>query len=183
MNETIDQTEVVTGSRRLYEGKIVNLRVDTVRLPSGREGRREVVEHGPAVAMVPMRDKNTVLLVRQFRLPAESALLEIPAGGMDEGEDPQTAARRELAEEIGQVPDRLIPLYSCYLAPGYSTEIIHGFLALDLKDAPEEADEDEFVQIVPMALEDALAAIATGEIKDAKTIAGLTLAARLLPTL
>ena len=182
MSET-DQTETVLSSRRLYEGKIVNLRVDTVRLPGGREGRREVVEHGEAVAMVPMRDKNTVLLVRQFRLPAESALLEIPAGGMDAGEDPPTAARRELAEEIGQVPDRLLPLFSCYLAPGYSTEIIHGFLALDLKDAPEEGDEDEFVQIVPMRLEDALAAITTGEIKDAKTIAGLTLAARLLPTL
>ncbi len=182
MSET-DQTETVLSSRRLYEGKIVNLRVDTVRLPNGREGKREVVEHGEAVAMVPMRDENTVLLVRQFRLPAASALLEIPAGGMDAGENPETAACRELAEEIGQVPDRLLPLFSCYLAPGYSTEIIHGFLALDLKNAPEEADEDEFVQIVPMLLEDALAAIATGEIKDAKTIAGLTLAARLLPTL
>lgn len=178
-----DQTETVTGSERIYEGRVVNLRVDSVRLPNGRDSKREVVEHGGAVAMVPMRDAETVLLVRQFRLPAGQALLEIPAGGLDENEAPEAAARRELAEEIGQVPERLIPLYSCYLAPGYSTEIIHGYLALDLRDAPEEADEDEFVQVVPMHLDDAFAAIASGEIQDAKTIAGLTLAARLLPTL
>jgi len=180
---TTDQTETVTSSERIYDGRVVNLRVDTVRLPNGRASKREVVEHGEAVALVPMRDRNTVLLVRQFRLPAGRALLEIPAGGVEENESPEACARRELAEEVGLVPDRLVPLFSCYLAPGYSTEVIHGFLALDLREAPEEADEDEFVQLVPMRLDDAIAAIATGEICDAKTIAGLTLAARLLPTL
>lgn len=179
----MDLTETITGTQRLYEGRVVNLRVDTVRLPNGKPGRREVVEHGGAVAIVPMRDRETVLLVRQWRLPAGKALLEIPAGGIEAGEDAAACATRELAEEIGMVPDRLLPLYACYLAPGYSTEKIHGFLALDLRDAPEDADEDEFVETVPMRLEDALAAIATGEIEDAKTIAGLTLAARLLPTL
>nr|CAA9260003.1 ADP-ribose pyrophosphatase [uncultured Armatimonadetes bacterium] len=179
----MDLTETVTGTRRVYDGRVVNLRVDSVRLPNGKESKREVVEHGGAVAMVPMRDRETVLLVRQWRLPAGKALLEIPAGGMEEGEAPEVCAARELAEEIGMVPGRLLPLYSCYLAPGYSTERIHGFLALDLRHAPEAADEDEFVEVVPMALEEAIARIATGEIEDAKTIAGLTLAARLLPTL
>ena len=177
----MELNETVTATRRVYEGKIVNLRVDTVRLPSDGARKREVVEHGEAVAVVPMRDAKTVLLIRQFRLAAGRALLEIPAGGMEAGEDPETCARRELAEEIGFVPGRLVPLYSCYLAPGYSTEVIHGFLALDLREAAEEPDEDEFVEVVPTDLDAALAAIATGEIRDAKTIAGLTLAARLLP--
>ncbi len=179
----MDLTETVIGTERIYEGRVVSLRVDTVRLPSGRESRREVVEHSGAVAVVPMQDEKTVLLIRQFRLPAGRAILEIPAGGMDEGETPEVCARRELAEEIGLVPGRLVPLYSCYLAPGYSTEIIHGFLALDLREAPEDPDEDELVEVVPMPIEEAIAAVATGEIADAKTIAGLTLAARLLPTL
>jgi ADP-ribose pyrophosphatase len=105
-------------------------------------------------------------------------LLEIPAGGIDHGEEATECARRELAEEIGKTPELLIPLYSAYLAPGYTTEKLHGFLALGLRDAPTNPDHDEFVEVVPMTLEDALAAITTGEIEDAKTIAGLTLAAR-----
>ena len=134
----MDLTEITITSTRIYEGRIINLRVDTVRLPNGREGRREVIEHSGAVAVVPMRDRETVLLVRQWRVPAGKALLEIPAGGMEAGEAPEACARRELAEEIGMIPGRLLPLYSAYVAPGYSSEIIHGFLALDLSDAPED---------------------------------------------
>ncbi len=181
LKEQQDLTEAVTGTERIYDGRVVSLRVDTVRLPDGKEGRREVVEHGGAVAVVPMRDRETVLLVRQWRLPAGKALLEIPAGGREPDESPEDCASRELAEEIGLVPGRLVPLFACYLAPGYSSEKIHGFLALDLREAPEDPDEDEFVELVPMRLDDALAAIGSGEIEDAKTIAGLTLAARLLP--
>ena len=176
----MDLNETVTASERIYEGKIVRLRVDTIALPNGKTSKREVVEHGEAVAIVPMRDDKTVLLVRQFRLPAGKVLLEIPAGGLEEGEDAQEAAARELSEEIGMTPGRLVSLYSAYLAPGYTTEKIHGFLALDLTEKPGQADEDEFVELAPMPLEDAIAAIATGEIEDAKTIAGLTLAARYL---
>jgi ADP-ribose pyrophosphatase len=176
----MDQTETVTGSERIYEGRIVKLRVDTVTLPNGKQSKREVVEHGGAVAVVAMKDEETVLLVRQFRLPAGKPLLEIPAGGIDEGENPEEAARRELAEEIGMVPETLIPLYEAFAAPGYTTEIIYAFLARGLRDAPEEADEDEFVEIVPMRLDDAIAAISSGEIQDMKTVAGLTMAARIL---
>ena len=179
----MDLTETITSTERIYDGRVVSLRVDTVRLPNAKEGRREVVEHGGAVAVVPLRDRETVLLVRQWRLPAGKALLEIPAGGLEPDESPEACAGRELTEEIGLVPGRLVPLYTCYLAPGYSTEKMYGFLALDLREAPGEADEDEFVEVVPMRLDDALAAIGTGEIEDAKTIAGLTLAARLLPNL
>ena len=179
----MDQTEVVTGTKRLYEGRIVNLRVDDVRLPNGKFSKREVVEHGGAIAVVPMRDRDTVLLVRQFRLPAEKSLLEIPAGGIEKGEDPEVAARRELTEEIGMTPARLIPLYAAFVAPGYTTEKIWGFLALDLSESRASADEDEFVEVVPMRLDEAFAAVASGEIEDMKTIAGLALAAQLLPTL
>lgn len=180
MAEDMDLTETVIDSEAIYDGRVVKLRVDTVRLPNGKTSKREVVEHSGAVSIVPMRDDETVLLVRQWRLPAGKALLEIPAGGLEPDEAPEACARRELAEEIGMVPDRLIPLFTCYLAPGYSTEKMYGFLALGLRDAPEEADEDEFVEIVPMPLADALNAIATGEIEDVKTIAGLTLASRIL---
>lgn len=179
----MDLNETVTASERKYEGRIVNLRVDTVSLPNGMSGKREIVEHSGAVAVVPMRDRETVLLVRQFRLPAGKPLLEIPAGGINAGEDPETCARRELTEEIGMTPARLIPLYAAFVAPGYTTEKIWGFLALDLSELKADADEDEFVEIVPMPLEAAIAAIASGEIEDMKTIAGLTMAARLLPTL
>src|SRR5688500_16639450 len=135
----MDQTETVTGSERIYEGRVVKLRVDTVTLPNGKQSKREVVEHGGAVAVVAMKDDDTVLLVRQFRLPAGKPLLEIPAGGIDEGEAPEEAARRELAEEIGMVPESLTPLYEAFAAPGYTTEILYGFLARDLRDAPEDA--------------------------------------------
>ena len=119
-------------------------------------------------------------MVRQFRLPAGKPLLEIVAGGSDAGETPEEAARRELAEEIGMVPETLIPLYEAFAAPGYTTEIIYGFLAKGFHKAPKDPDEDEFIEIVSMPFDEAIAAITSGEIKDMKTIAGLTMAARVL---
>lgn len=173
--------ETVESSERIYEGKVVNLRVDTVRFQNGKSGKREIVEHGGAVAIVPLlADQKTVVLVRQWRSPVGGPVLEVPAGGLEEGEDPEGCAKRELTEEIGQTAGKLVPLYTAYVAPGYSTEMIYGFLALDLSDEVADADEDEFVERVEMSLNDAIAAIATGEIQDAKTIAGLTLAARYL---
>jgi len=177
----MDLTETALKSERIYSGRVVGLRVDTVRLPNGKEGKREVVEHGGAVCVVPMRDAETVLLVRQWRHPVAEPLLEVPAGGLEEGEDPRECARRELAEEIGMVPDSpLVPLYEAYLAPGYSTEKMYAYLARGLRDAPEAPDDDEFVQVVPMPLSEALAACTDGRIVDAKSIAALALAARML---
>jgi ADP-ribose pyrophosphatase len=173
--------ETVEGSERIFEGKIVKLRVDTVRFQNGNSGKREVVEHGGAVAIVPMlADGKTVVLVRQWRTPVGGPLLEVPAGGLEEGENPEECAKRELTEEIGQTAGRLVPLYTAFVAPGYCTEKIYCFLALNLSDESKDADEDEFVERVEMSLDDAIAAIATGEIQDAKTIAGLTLASRYL---
>jgi ADP-ribose pyrophosphatase len=174
-------TETVTASERKYEGRVVNLRVDTVTLPNGRPGRREIVEHSGAIAVVPLDSQGNVLLVRQFRLATGGSLLEVPAGGIEAGEDPEVAAGRELAEEIGFTPGKLTPLYEAWVAPGYCTEKIWGYLAENLTPARDaHTDHDEFVETVAMSLAETLVAITDGRIQDMKSIACLTMAARQL---
>ncbi len=175
--------ETVTSSQRVFDGRIINLRLDTVVLPNGKTSQREIVEHRGAVAMVPMLDRDTVILVRQFRRAAAAALLEIPAGTRDPDEDIEACARRELAEEINYQPGRMVKLFHSYQAPGYSTEVIHTFLALDLTPTEGHTDEDEFLEILPMPFAEAVEKIRSGEIIDAKTISGLLFVARLLPEL
>lgn len=175
--------ERVTSSQRLYDGRIINLRLDTVVLPNGKTSKREIVEHRGAVAMVPLLNRDTVILVRQYRGAAASLMLEIPAGTRDPDDDIELCARRELAEEINYQPGRLVKLFHSYQSPGYCTEVIHTFLALDLTPAEGHTDEDEFLEIVPMPFAEAIEKIKTGEIVDAKTISGLLFAARLLPDL
>jgi len=172
--------EIVTSSQRLFDGRILNLRLDTVLLPNGKISRREIVEHRGAVAMVPMLDRNTVILVRQYRGAAGESLLEIPAGTRDPEEQVEACARRELAEEINYAAGRMIKLFQSFMAPGYSTEVIHTFLALDLTPAEGSTDEDEFLELVQMPLTEALDKIKTGEIHDAKSIGGLLYADRVL---
>ncbi len=178
-----DIEETVTSSKRLYEGKIINLRLDTVRMPDGKMSQREIVEHRGAVAMVPMLDKNTVILVRQYRRAAADCLLEIPAGTRNHDEDIELCARRELAEEINYAAGRMVKLFHSYMAPGYSTEVIHVFLALDLTPAEGHTDEDEFLEIVTLPLSEAIGKINSGEIIDSKTISGLLFAERVLPNI
>lgn len=167
--------EVTLHSRRVFEGKVVSLRVDTVRIANGREATREVVEHPGAVAMVPFLPDGRVILVRQFRQATGRVLLEIPAGTLHPGEEPEECARRELREEIGYEPGRLERMFSSYLAPGYSSEMLHVFLAGELKPAEGSTDEDETVEAEVLPLQKAVDMIRTGEIKDAKTICGLLL--------
>jgi len=175
--------ETITSSKRLFDGRIINLRVDTVMLPNGKLSQREIVEHRGAVAMVPMLDRETVILVRQFRRAAGGVLLEIPAGTREYEEDLELCARRELAEEINYEPRCLMKLFHSYVAPGYSTEVIHTFLALDLAPTEGHTDEDEFLEIVTLPLTEAIGKIRTGEIIDSKTISGLLFVERLLPEL
>ena len=167
------EPERVTSSQRIYDGRVLNLRVDTVVMPDGGTSRREIVEHRGATAMVPLLDSETVILVRQFRSPAGAELLEIPAGTLDPHETVETCAHRELREEIFYRAGRMVPLFKMYVAPGYSTEVIHMFLATDLSPEQGERDEDEFLDIVKIPLAEALAKITTGEIIDAKSISGL----------
>ena len=175
--------ETITSSKRLFDGRIINLRVDTVMLPNGKMSQREIVEHRGAVAMVPLLDRETVVLVRQFRRAAMESLLEIPAGTRDHDEDIEACARRELAEEINFQAGRMTKLFHSYQAPGYSTEVIHTFLARDLSPVEGHTDEDEFLEVVTLPLSEAIGKIKTGEIIDAKTISGLLFVERLLPEL
>jgi ADP-ribose pyrophosphatase len=169
--------EVTLQTRRIFEGKILNVRVDTVRTAKGGEATREVVEHRGAVAIVPLLEDGKVVLVRQFRQAVGEVLLEIPAGTLNRGENPEECARRELVEEIGYEPMRLEKMFSSYLAPGYSSELLHVFLATELRAAEGCTDEDETVVSEVMPLDEAVKMIRTGGIKDAKTICGLLLAA------
>ena len=173
-------TETTIESRRIYEGSIINVRVDTVRLPNGNTATREVVEHSQAVCIVPVDENGNVVLVRQYRKPAEEDLLEVPAGGVEEGEVSEDAVLRELQEEIGYTAGKLVHLASFWVAPGWATEFMHAYLATDLTPSRLEADEDENIQVVRLPFDEALAMFETGEIKDGKTIASMLLAQRLL---
>ena len=160
-------------SEHLYSGAILNLRRDTVRLANGRQASREVVEHVESAAAVPLLDDGRVVLVEQWRHPVGRALLEIPAGIIDPGEQPAEAMRRELTEETGYAAGRLELLFSTYLAPGYSQELIHIFLAEDLQPAEAAPDDDEIIRVKKVPFEDAVAACLRGELTDAKTVVGL----------
>lgn len=165
--------EEVIRSERIFRGRVVNLRVDTVRLPNGRLSQREIVEHRGAVAIVPLLDDKTALMIRQFRLAVKEDLLEVPAGTLEPGEQPEECALRELEEETGYRAGSVQRLFTQYLAPGYSQEILHVFLARDLQPTAQQTDEDENVEVVPMPIHRAVEMVLSGEIKDAKTIAAL----------
>ena len=172
--------ETVINSEEIYSGTIVHLRVDTVRLPNGHESRREIVSHRGAVCVVPVRADGTVLLVKQFRLSTGKVLLEIPAGTLEAGEDPAEAAARELEEETGFKPGSLRPLFTAYLSPGYTNEQIHAYLATDMISGVVHLDAGENVQLVELPLDEVERQIMAGEILDAKTIAALLMALRVL---
>ena len=167
-------------SRRLYEGRILSLREDTVELANGRRARREVVEHADVVAIVPVDAAGRVLLVRQYRLPAGQVLLEVPAGGVDPGESVEEAAQRELQEETGQRAARWRRLGGFFVSPGYCTEFIHAFLAEELSEGVVEADFDEQIAVERVSLGEALRLVQSGQIRDAKSIIGLLLTASLM---
>jgi ADP-ribose pyrophosphatase len=178
----MNQKPEVVGSERLFQGRVVGLRVDEVRLEAGRTFRAEVVEHVPSVGIVPLREDGRVVLIRQYRHPVGDWLLEIPAGSVDPGETPEACARRELAEEIGCRAEDTIRLGGFYLSPGYATEFMHIFLARGLSPAAADPDEDEQIDLAEMPLTEALRMARAGELCDAKTIAALALAAAFLDT-
>jgi ADP-ribose pyrophosphatase len=165
--------ERVLESQQIYEGREVSLRVDKVVLPGGRKTTREVVEHVDCVAVVALDSEDNVLLVRQFRHPAGRVLLEIPAGGIEPGEEPSDSAVRELEEETGYRAQKLERLGGFYSSPGFCTEYLHLFLATELEEGRRGANEEEIIEVVPIPLREVPNLIASGEICDAKSIAGL----------
>ena len=152
------------------------------RLPDGRERDYDLVQHVDAVTILPVDDLGRVYLVRQYRIGAEKELLELPAGVMDPGEEPLTSAHRELREEIGKDCGEMIPLGGFYMAAGYSSEYMHVFLALDLKDSPLEQDDDEFLTTVVAPLAEVLAMARDGRLADGKSLSSLLLAREELET-
>jgi ADP-ribose pyrophosphatase len=175
-----DIEEKILSSEPIYDGKLVKLYRETVQLPNGNRAEREIVRHPGAVAMVPILPTGEVLLVRQYRTAAQRVLLEIPAGTLEPGEDPRIAAARELQEETGYKPGKLVRLGAEFTAPGYTTEIIYLFVATELESARLDADDDEFIEVVRLPFDEALRQVIAGEIPDGKTQVALLLTAEML---
>lgn len=165
--------EETISTQRIFEGEILNLRVDTVKLPDGRISQREIVEHEDAVAVVAQDEDGNILLVRQYRKPIEKELLEIPAGGIEPNEKPEDTVRRELREEIGYMPRKLKKLGGFYASPGYASEYLHLFLATDLVPDSLEAEDTAGISVIKTPIAEITKLIQNGDIEDAKSIAGL----------
>jgi ADP-ribose pyrophosphatase len=170
--------EKVLDSNMIYRGRIANLRVDTVELPDGRTGKREVVEHAGAVAIVPVNEVGQLLLVRQYRHAVGKILVEIPAGIIEPGEELELSARRELQEETGCKAKELTRLCSFFSSPGFTSEELHIFFASGLTQLEQNLDDDEFLELFPVPWEQAINMILSGEICDAKSVAGILAADR-----
>lgn len=164
-----------------FNGRIINLRTDRVRLPNGAEAGREVVEHPGGVCVAPLTDDHELLFVRQYRYPYEEVVLELPAGKRDKnGEEPLECGKRELQEETGAVADEYVFLGKVYPTPGFCNEIIYLYLARGLDFGDARPDEDEFVEVERIPLERAVEMVMSGEIVDAKTQIAVLKTARLL---
>lgn len=159
-------------SQEIFNGKIIQLRVEDVELPNGKMAKREIVKHPGAVGIIPITQDGKILMVEQFRKPLERSLLEIPAGKLEQGEEPQVTAARELEEETGFRANQMNYLTSFYTAPGFSDEVIHLYIATNLEkvENPLPGDEDEFVDLLEVDLESAATFVDEKRIYDAKTV-------------
>jgi ADP-ribose pyrophosphatase len=160
-------------SKPIYAGRVVNLNLETVTLPNGATVELEVIHHPGAAAVVPVREDGAVLLIRQYRHAVGGYIYELPAGKLDPGEDPKDCAARELEEEIGFRASSLEHLVTFYTTPGFTDEVIYVYQAFGLTPGRQKLDTDEVLEVVAFPLEDALAKIREGTIRDGKTIVGL----------
>jgi ADP-ribose pyrophosphatase len=170
--------ETIISSEPVFEGVFLKVYVNMVQLPDGRPAKREVIKHPGAVGVVPFDAEGNLLLVRQYRAGIDQAIIEIPAGLLEAGEDPAACAERELREETGFRPATLVSLGGYHIAPGYTNEYIHLYLARDLEPAPLAQDSEEFLELIHMPFDEALAMVERGEISDSKTIIALLKVAR-----
>lgn len=162
-------------SHLVYSGRVFDVHTEKVETPAGATMQIDLVSHAGAVAIIAVDDDQNVLLVRQYRHPTGKTLLELPAGTLEQGEEPAVCARRESQEEIGHNPGELIHIGAGYMAPGYSTEYIHFFLARQLTPASLPGDDDEDIQVERLPLSQLGELVRAGEVEDVKTIAGLSL--------
>jgi ADP-ribose pyrophosphatase len=164
--------EKTVSTEKIFNGRVISLQVDEVELPNGKKAKRELVKHPGAVAIIAITDENKIVLVEQYRKALERTIIEIPAGKLEKGEEPEFCAKRELEEETGYDCTSLKFINAFYTSPGFADEIIHVYLAKGLKKKENAAslDEDEFVNLMEMTLDEALQAIKERKIYDAKTI-------------
>ena len=165
----------IISSENIYKGRVFDVHVDTIR-EKDVEYKREIVVHKGSAVIVPVFDDNTVALVRQYRHAAEKYLLEIPAGSLDEDEDPLTGAIRELEEEIGVIAAKIEKLCEFYVSPGFLTEKMYVYLATGLIKTAQNLESDELIEIERLTFSQAFDLIRSGGIEDAKTMVGLVLA-------
>ncbi len=170
--------ETRVGGEVVFKGKLLDVRRDTVRLPDGKLGTREYIVHPGAVLMVPVLPDGRLVMLRQFRYPVRRVMIEFPAGKLDPGETPLATAERELREEAGYTAARWQRLGSIHSVVGYSTEAIELYVAEELAHGGAALDDEEFLEVGTMSVEEMLAALDRGEITDAKTVAALLLYAR-----
>ena len=159
----------VHGTRRIYEGRVVNLRVDAVEYANGYRSDVEVVEHRGGVAIIAMPQPKSIVLVRQFRPAIGRAMWEVPAGKLEAGEDPLGSATRELAEETGYTAQRLRKLWTFYTAPGFCTELLHLFVAEGLSAGKASPEESELIEVRTFGVDEAWQLVTRDELPDAKT--------------
>lgn len=165
--------EKTLSSELIYNGRAVRLRVDTVEMPGGRKTTREIVEHSDCVAIIALDENDNVLMVNQFRHAVGKELLEIPAGGIDPGEDAEAAVRREMQEETGYLPKKVERLGGFYSAPGYCSEYLYLCLATDLVPSQLYAEDTENISLVRVPVSQISGLLESGKVCDAKSIAGL----------
>ncbi|MHA6166844.1 ADP-ribose pyrophosphatase [Bacillus mojavensis] len=163
--------EKTIAKEQIFSGKVIDLYVEDVELPNGKTSKREIVKHPGAVAVLAVTDEGKIIMVKQFRKPLERTIVEIPAGKLEKGEEPEYTALRELEEETGYTAKKLTKMTAFYTSPGFADEIVHVFLAEELSVLEEkrELDEDEFVEVMEVTLEDALKLVESREVYDAKT--------------
>jgi len=165
--------ETFVKRRTLYEGRMVDFVLDTVRLPNGKPATREFMDHPGAVGVLPFVDRDTVVLVRQYRHPVGEITLEMPAGKLDAGESVMACVKRELHEETGYTARRIVPLIDYWPTPAFANEVLHLFIAEGLTEGKLHPDDDEFLDVALMPFAKALDLVKNGRIKDSKTIIGL----------
>tara|TARA_B100000886_G_C20407342_1_gene485435 strand:- start:915 stop:1454 length:540 start_codon:yes stop_codon:yes gene_type:complete len=167
-------------SKCVFKGSLLDVRNDEVIFPNGSKSTREWINHPGAVCCIPVLENGDICLIRQFRYAVKKYVIELPAGKLESGEMPIDCARRELEEEIGFEANKIRFLTMFYPAVGFVNEEMHLFLAEDLKKTNTNFDEDEFIELIPKTLDQAVEMIYSGEITDAKTIIGLVWAQKLL---
>lgn len=178
MYKKVDEIPQIVRSEDVFRGRVFNVTRDEVRERADETFVREIVTHPGSACILPLFSDDTIALVRQYRHPAREFLLEIPAGGRAAGEPPEVCAHRELEEEIGVVAARMELLAEFYPSPGFLAEKMWVYLATDLRESKQNLDHDEEVEIIRLTVAEAIAMIARGEIKDAKTIIALLMLAK-----